>query len=160
MGLIERASRSASDRGDLRSAGVSAPISSPKRRARGGTHLIDIEDLALDLTRFQDLLGQCAEDSLLTEPEAQAFHPAKGRPPVTDGGKLRCQPFLIPVEPGPIVSFVNAHGYSPHNLRTERRSPQDQQILSVKRSREWPVILREDGMGIERFRRLSGLGGS
>ena len=48
----------------------------------------------------------------------EPFHPAN-KPPlaVTHRRKLVCQPVLIPVEPGPIVSFVDVHRYSPHSLR-------------------------------------------
>ena len=59
------------------------------------------------------------EDRFLPQPEAEAFHPANEPPlPVTHRRKLVCQPFLIPTEPGPIVSFVDVHRYSPHYLRT------------------------------------------
>ena len=48
----------------------------------------------------------------------RAFHPADEPPlPVTHRRKLVCQPVLIPAEPGPIVSFVDVHCYSPHSLR-------------------------------------------
>ena len=67
---------------------------------------------------FSDVLGQGVEDGLLAEPEAEAFHPAdQPSLPVTHRGELVRKPVLIPVESGPILSFVDVHGDSPHNLR-------------------------------------------
>ena len=94
------------------------PDIEPEAAGDGGAHLVDVEDLALDLARFQDILGQGVEDGLLAEPEAEAFHPAdQPALPVTHGRELVRQPFLIPVEPGPIASLVDVHCYSPHRLR-------------------------------------------
>ena len=53
-----------------------------------GAYLIDVEDFALDLARFQDVLGQRVQDGLLPQPEAEAFHPAdKPALPVTHIGE-------------------------------------------------------------------------
>ena len=52
----------------------------PRYQAPSGVlaraHLIDVEDLPLDLTRFQDILGQRAQYGFLAEPEAEGLHPA------------------------------------------------------------------------------------
>ena len=98
--------------------GSQCPDIESEAAGEGGAYLIDVEDFAFDLARFQDVLGQGAQDGLFPETEAQAFHPANEPPlAVTDRRKLVSQPFLIPAEPGPIVSFVDVHRYSPQVLR-------------------------------------------
>ena len=101
-----------------RSAGVSAPISSPRRRAREERTWSTVEDLALDLARFQDVLGQGVEDGLFAEPEAQALHPADQPCPAGDAPpRVWPKALVIPPEVWPIISFMDVHCYSPHFLR-------------------------------------------
>ena len=90
-----------------------------KAAGEGGAYLVDVEDFPLDLARFEHVLGQRTQHRLLAEPEAKALHPSdEPTLSVTHRRELVCQPVLIPVEPGPIVSFVDKHRYSPHVLRT------------------------------------------
>ena len=101
-----------------RSAGVSAPISTPRRRAREDRTWSMLRHFSLDLARLQDVLSQHAQDGFFAKREPQAFHPPDEQSlPVTDSGKLVCQRVLVPAETRPIVSFVDIHGYSPHFLR-------------------------------------------
>ena len=86
--------------------------------SEGGAHLVDVEDLSLDLARFHDVLSQRVEDGLLAEPEAERLHPAdQPALPVPHRTELLRKSFLIPVEPGPILSLVDVQRYSPQVLR-------------------------------------------
>jgi len=90
----------------------------PKATREGGAYLVDVEDLSLDLDRFQDVVGSGVEDGLLAEPEAEGLHPAdEPALPVPHGGELVRKRVLIPAEPRPIPSFVDVHCYSPHYVR-------------------------------------------
>jgi hypothetical protein len=76
----------------------------PQAARNGGANLIGIEDLTLDLARFQDVLRQGVQNGFFTEVEAEALHPAEEAAlPVADRGKLVCQPNLVPVKMGPIA---------------------------------------------------------
>ncbi len=94
------------------------PDIEPEAAGEGGAYLVDVEDFAFDLARFQDVLGQGTQHRLLAEPEAESFHPANEPTlPVTHRRELVRKPVLIPVEPGPLVSLVDVHRYSPQVLR-------------------------------------------
>jgi hypothetical protein len=103
---------------DMPVGGRQRPDIQPQAACEGRAYLVDVEDLSLDLARFQDILGQRVVDSLLAELEAEGFHPAdEPALPVPNRGEWVRQGDLVPVKPGPIALFVDEHDYSPHTLR-------------------------------------------
>ena len=65
---------------DMPVGGRQCPDIESESAGEGGAYLIDVEDFALDLARFQDVLGQGAEDGLLAEPEAEPSIRPMSRP--------------------------------------------------------------------------------
>jgi hypothetical protein len=98
---------------DMRSAGLSAPISMPRRRA--------IEDRTCSASSFSPSISlllstsavRVSQHSLLAEVEAEGFHMAdQPALPVADVGERFGKPLAAPVEPGPVWKLVDV--YSPH----------------------------------------------
>ncbi len=90
----------------------------PQAAREGGSDLLPVEGLSLDLARLEDVLGERVERGLLAEPEAEAFHPPDEPPlPMPHCGEPIRDPGPVPAEPGPIGLPVDVQGYSPHRMR-------------------------------------------
>src|ERR1700691_4561814 len=80
----------------------------PKPQGDRRANLVAVENLALDLARLDDLLGQRLEGGFGLQLEAKAFHPAQ-KPTllVADLGEAFRELFGIPLELRPLRPFVN-----------------------------------------------------
>src|SRR5581483_9659639 len=97
--------------------GQSADVHPQAARDRG-THLLAVEDFALDFAGLQDFLGEVLERRLAAQGKAQGLH-AADQPALAMAHRRQAvgQAVLIPAEFGPIGQFVDVGGHSPRLLR-------------------------------------------
>ena len=81
----------------LRSAGVKRADVDAEAAGDRGAHLVAVENLAFDLARLEDVLGQRFEIGLGLQPEAESLHPAdQPSLPVADRRQLSGQRVVVP----------------------------------------------------------------
>jgi hypothetical protein len=83
-----------------------------------GSHLAAVEHLTFDLTRFEDIFGQCFENGFCPQLKAERFHPPHEVSLLeTDLAKTLSEALRLPSEAGPIRALVKVDSYSPHHVR-------------------------------------------
>ena len=92
------------------------PMSIPRRRAIDDLTCSASSLFPFDLAALEDVGSQCLEHRLLPKAETESLHMPRQTPvAVPQAGKLIREKLTFPLEPGPVLKFVDIH--SPLQLR-------------------------------------------